>query len=369
MTHSATHFVALTPPGRGAVAVILVFGPQAIEVCSQEFVAANGKALNLQPLNRIVFGNWGRQAVEELVVCRTADETLEIHCHGGHAAVMRIRTALREHGCSQVSKESYYELQSGNRFNQLAGQQLQHACTERTALILLDQFNGAMAYALQNIRTMIAAGLHAKAIEEIDRVLQWTALGSHLTRPWQVALAGPPNVGKSSLINALVGYQRSLVFDEPGTTRDVVSAVTAFRGWPIELSDTAGLRRDADPIERAGIERARQQMTSADLVVLTFDCSRPWTVENQTLCEAWPEALVVLNKIDLQTTLATQPSEQACATAANDIRVSALHGEGLSTLIDEITLRLMPTEPERGAAVPFDQSVVQMLQSLRQSLT
>ena len=86
-----------------------------------------------------------------------------------------------------------------------------------------------------------AADLQAAAAR-IREWLAWEDFGLHLTRPWNVVLAGRPNVGKSSLINALLGYTRSIVFDQPGTTRDVVTAATAIDGWPIELSDTAGLR-------------------------------------------------------------------------------------------------------------------------------
>src|SRR5690606_16577637 len=78
-------------------------------------------------------------------------------------------------------------------------------------------------------------------------------LGLHLTRPWHVALAGAPNVGKSSLLNAVLGYGRAIVFDQPGTTRDVLDAVTAIDGWPVRLTDGAGLRESVDALEAAGV--------------------------------------------------------------------------------------------------------------------
>ncbi len=123
-------------------------------------------------------------------------------------------------------------------------------------------------------------------------------LGLHLTKPWQIVIAGPPNVGKSSLLNAFVGYQRAIVFDQPGTTRDVVTAATAIDGWPVQVSDTAGLRSSADPLETAGADSAAQQARAADCLLLVFDASQHWTAGNQQLIDAWPQAVVVGNKCD-----------------------------------------------------------------------
>ena len=124
---------------------------------------------------------------------------------------------------------------------------------------------------------MRQSGDAAAARRQIDDLLAHAATGLHLVRPWQVVVAGRPNVGKSSLINAIAGYQRAIVHSLPGTTRDIVSVQTALDGWPVEISDTAGLRRGSDPIEQAGIELAIDKIAAADLVVLVFDASSPWT--------------------------------------------------------------------------------------------
>ena len=124
--------------------------------------------------------------------------------------------------------------------------------------------------------------------ERIDALLARERLGRHLTRPWSVVLAGRTNVGKSSLMNALAGYGRAIVHHAPGTTRDAVALATAIDGWPVELCDTAGLRAADDAVERAGIERARQRLAQADLVVLVADRSVPWSAEDQALADQWP---------------------------------------------------------------------------------
>ena len=117
-----------------------------------------------------------------------------------------------------------------------------------------------------------------------------------------------PNVGKSSLINAIAGYQRAIVHDSPGTTRDIVGVQTAMGGWPVEISDTAGLREAGETIERVGIDLARQKILAADLIVLVFDRSLPWSDQDQALVDCYPVALLIHNKSDLPRAAGQRPS-------------------------------------------------------------
>ena len=175
-------------------------------------------------------------------------------------------------------------------------------------------------------------------------------------------LAGRPNVGKSSLINALVGYRRAIVHDQPGTTRDIVTATTAVDGWPVELSDTAGLCSTDDAIERAGIALAREELRGADLVILVFDAGRNWSQADQVLLEsARPKSrppksrqqrLVVHNKSDLPPTTAARPA---------GLSTSATTGTGIESLVGAIAARLVPDPPEPGAAVPFTAEQIQQI--------
>src|SRR5207244_3542080 len=133
---------------------------------------------------------------------------------------------------------------------------------------------------------------------------KFAPVGRHLVEPWKVVVAGAPNVGKSSLVNALAGYQRAVVSEVAGTTRDAVSVQLAFDGWPVELTDTAGLR-DAEGLEAEGIERARRVLAEADLVLWVVDGAEEWLEFPEDSLEeklGLPRVgyLLVVNKIDVK---------------------------------------------------------------------
>src|SRR5262249_19550483 len=130
----------------------------------------------------------------------------------------------------------------------------------------------------------------------LQSLVRACGLGRHLTAPWRIVVAGAPNVGKSSLINALAGYARCVVSATPGTTRDVVTTFLAIAGWPIEVADTAGLRTASENLEEEGIGLARRAMRTADLCLWVLDASAS---------PVWPDSRMqtmrfVINKVDLE---------------------------------------------------------------------
>src|SRR5207248_2181626 len=173
----------------------------------------------------------------------------------------------------------------------LAGQQgllasllatrLADAATVRTAAVVLDQASGTLRRALQGLFAHLEAAEYEQYAARLSELRRWQRLGEHLTTPWRVVLAGAANVGKSSLLNALAGYQRSIVAPTPGTTRDVVTATLAIDGWPVEVCDTAGLRSAGEVLEGQGIEQARDAAATADLCLWLLDasCEPVWPVE------------------------------------------------------------------------------------------
>ncbi|MEE8451388.1 MAG: GTPase [Thermoguttaceae bacterium] len=365
MNQSQLRVVRLTPPGRGAVATLLVEGPTAINAVAARFRAKSGRRLTADAIDRLVFGRFGPKRgeegpSEEMVVRCHRDGSVELHCHGGHATVAMVEAMLLEQGCEAVAWQDWVARGHEDPIAAAAHRALAEARTERTASILLDQYGGALRRALDEIEESLRLDDAALAHRRAEALLARADLGRHLVRPWRVMLAGRPNVGKSSLINALVGYRRAIVHEKPGTTRDVVTATTAVDGWPVELSDTAGLCSTDDAMERAGIALAREQLRKADLVILVFDAGRDWSQADQVLLESTrpqsrPRRLVVHNKCDLSPAAGSRPP---------GLSTSATTGTGIESLVRTIAAHLVPDPPEPGTAVPFTAEQIQQVACL-----
>ena len=353
MNLTGTIISQLTPSGRGAVASILVAGPNAVELVSRHFSAASGKTLSELPTGRVVFGTFRslESDVEEVVVGLFSPNQVEIHCHGGALASAALIKRVAEDGAEVVPWQRVAELLEPDRIAAEARVALAEGRTEKTAAILLDQYHGALKSCICNVISQLEESVVSRSapMARLARLLDLAPLGRHLTQPWRVFIAGAPNVGKSSLMNALVGYQRSIVFDQPGTTRDLLTASTALDGWPIELVDSAGLRESDDILEAAGVARATAGLAEADLVLWVEDATK--LVDTETGV-ARPRLgvgvldLVVRNKADLVPDSVLTPD-------ANAIAVSALTGQGISQLCQRIVERLVPAPPKPAEAILF----------------
>jgi len=336
----------LTAGGRGAVSSIAVSGSAATELIERHFEAQSKSQLNRSlaesPLLRVVFGHWRRDGtVEEVVVCRKCETYCEVHCHGGRAAAGAIVADLVALGAKEISWQQWIHGQATDEIQAEALCALSEAPTQRCAGVLLDQYHGALRRAFAKVEHLLRDEGTEQASKLLESLRRRGHLGLHLTRPFRVALLGPPNVGKSSLLNRLLGFQRSIVFDQPGTTRDVVSAITALDGWPVELLDTAGLRETTDQLEATGAARARRTAEDADLVLYVVEPS----IANLTFGETGQKVLYVLNKIDQMASDDQVPSGL--------LPTCALTGEGAARLVNAIVQKLVPDSPNDGDAVPF----------------
>jgi tRNA modification GTPase len=345
---SQTYAACLTPGSTGAIASLVVYGPQAWQIV-RRLIRPPSKAQQELPADPepgpIMLARIGGEIPEQVVV--TAKQVrpvpiVELHCHGGREVVRAVLELLEKEGARLCSWQDFLHLTAGDALRAAAAAELAGALTVRTASILLDQYHGAFGTAVNKLmasceREDVESG--GRLLQELQRHIK---VGQRLTRPWQVVIAGAPNGGKSSLVNALAGYQRCIVSPLPGTTRDVVTTLIAVDGWPVELADTAGLRHGAGTLEQLGISSAEDALRSADLCLWVLDAAAQ---------PHWPafqsdSLRYVVNKIDLAPLW-------DLGQAAGAVHVSAKTGAGIPELCTAMAHWLVPEPPAPGAAVPF----------------
>jgi tRNA modification GTPase len=370
-----------TPPGRSALAVIRLSGAGALEVAARVLSGVgnreSGAGILAGAPDRVAtlvrfFGPDGRAFDQGLATVfraprsYTGEDLVELSCHGGllapalllaalHAAGARpaapgefTRRALLNGKLDLLQAEAVGDLidatapaQGRAALHQLEGglsrriAALREEALELLALLAYDidfpeEDDGPVP------RRRLLDALDAMA-GRVERLLATAPAGERLREGALVVLAGRPNAGKSSLFNALLGAERALVTEIPGTTRDAIEAYTSLLGWPVRLADTAGLRESAEPIERLGIEVSRRYVGAADLVLLCVESGRALTPDERRL-EGDRAALLVRSKADLVPAADRREEE--------GIAVSALSGDGLDSLALAIAGRLF--EGSRG---------------------
>jgi tRNA modification GTPase len=353
-----TRVSVLTPPGTGAIATVAVVGPRAWEAVRAVFRPVKGSLPEVPPPNRVYSGVLG-EGGDEVVVGVKSAEWVEVHCHGGRRVVRWVvsqlgaRSAERgiEDNPAGVSAVDSTLHAPHSTHDSRALEPLTRAATVRVASTLLDQLNGAFDRAVEAI---LADWPNTRP--QLERLASLAPLGRRLNDPPRVVIAGPPNVGKSSLLNALAGYQRSIVSPTAGTTRDVVGVELAFDGWPVRVSDTAGLRDAGEQLEAAGIELAERELATADLVVWVVDFSEPepvWAPHDFN-----GRLLAVINKGDFPRSW----GEGGWPDAWGGLLVSAKMGTGIPGLVAEIVHRLFPVVQQPGEAVPFTPELCEMVE-------
>lgn len=363
--NTGTFMAVLTPSGRGAIATLALRGPRAWEIARalfQFFPRADTRDSTTQlPIEPSTGRFWvgrlgeaGKGGSDDVVLAVRQLEPLpwlEVHCHGGDQAIGFLQDIFAKHGVIACSWQELEMPSETPRLQVLAREHLAQAPTLRTARILLDQVHGAFENAVREVLTRLQMGDTDSANKLLAELSSRQRLGRHLVEPWRVVVAGPPNAGKSSLVNALAGYSRCLVSPQPGTTRDVVTTTLAIDGWPVELADTAGRRDAAESLEREGIDRARQMAADADLCLWLLDGS---TTPVQREGPSSNTALVI-NKIDL-------PAAWDWDKLAAIAQVSAQTGDGIQELCVELSRRLVPEPPPAGAAVPFNVELCEQIE-------
>ena len=347
MSDSPPKVCRLTAAGRSAVAVVAARGADAGEIIARVFQPTGSRDVRRAKPGNVYFGHW-RSTGEELVVCVTSQQW-EVHCHGGIAAAPKVMEDLVTEGCHQVAPEDWVLAPGETPAINLAMRLLADAATPRVAGMLLDQARGAWSRAAEQLKLLLHEGQIDEALNLWKHWERIASCSTVFTRPWRVAIGGAPNAGKSTLLNALLGYERAVVWDQPGTTRDVVETLTVLDGWPILLWDTAGIRESEDLLEQEGARRAKRAVGQADVLLELVDLTDPRPMTWEVQQGAALQILRIGNKSDLleasqRSALAQEHSLAMC--------MSANSAEDVAQLARQLVRQLAPYPPAPGDPLP-----------------
>ena len=389
-----------TPPGRGAIGVVRLSGPRAHQLL-QQLVGSVPAAPRVATVTRVrVVDAAGREAHDDAVALRfdaphsyTGEDVVEISAHGNPVLLDGIVRAAMRAG-ARLAEPGEFTLRAflnGKRDlpQAEAVADLIEAATPAQARAAADQLHGTLTTRIAEIDALLFdllarveasldfpdEGYHfvepdavatalARIVGRIDDLLADAARGRMLREGATVVIAGRPNVGKSSLFNALLGADRAIVTEVPGTTRDLVAERVDIGGLAVTLVDTAGARPTTDPIEREGVARSVQARSASSLVIVVLDQSEPLSEDDRRVLDGTRDRarVVVKNKSD---------RHDACGVvgAAGDaVAVSVHTGAGMPALRDAIVRSLTESEPLQDTPAITNARHVALLEDARAAM-
>lgn len=364
-----------TPPGEGGIAIIRVSGPEAVSVVSKVYTNKKGIKLNQIQDRTLVLG-WitdsNGQEIDQVLVSvmrgphsYTGEDVVEVNCHGGRLVARRILEVILEAGASPAEPGEFTKRAFLNGRLDMAQAEavleIIRSRSERALRLSIRNLQGAFSRWLAEVEedlvycnSRIEAALDFPEevgdpdwdeikgrLNRVKRAMELVLDNNRRTKVFrdglQVAIVGRPNVGKSTLLNALLGKERAIVTDIPGTTRDVVEDWLNIKGIPVRLLDTAGMREAQDVVEKMGIERARKAVEEADLVIMLVDAAEGFVEEDREIYRLIENKrkIVLVNKSDLDEK-GIEAKTLAGELGAKVIEISARFGFGLEELEEEI---------------------------------
>lgn len=362
-----------TPPGEGGIGIVRLSGPAAFSIAGRVFVSSSGRTPS-EPPGRVFHGTVVDAAGEPLDevllhVMRaphtyTREDVVEINCHGGSGPLSAVLDRVLAEGARLARPGEFTQRAFLNgridlvqaeavidRIRARTDASLRSAAAAADGVLsrtlgemktelaeVLARIEAAVDFPEEDLPELVDVAVRERLAAARDRMLRLvdTAETGRLYREGAaIAIVGRPNVGKSSLFNALLRDARAIVSAQPGTTRDRIEELISLAGVPVRLTDTAGLRTAHDEVERIGVEIAREVLKNADLVVFVVDGSVPMAIEDEKLAEELVSlerpVWVVVNKQDL-VTASSLALPQWANQFAGVTHLSAKTGSGLSEL-------------------------------------
>ena len=329
-----------TPPGEGGIGIVRVSGPKAIAIAHACFRSQSGRDIRSGE-RQVYYGEFvlNGEVIDEVLVhvmraphSYTAEDVVEINGHGGAAPLNSILAGVLEHGARLAGPGEFTQRAFLNgRIDLVQAEAVMdriHAMTQAGLKAASAAAGGALSKTIYEFREAL---LHAKShieaavdfpdddlpelitpelkerigatLEGMERLYASADAGRLYREGASVVIAGKPNVGKSSLFNALLREARAIVTQHAGTTRDVLEEIINVEGIPVRLLDMAGIRETEDAVERIGVDRAREALGNADVILFVVDTSQPLDFEDQAIFQEISRAnssvLLLANKIDL----------------------------------------------------------------------
>lgn len=364
-----------TPPGEGGIGIVRLSGDKAIDIAEKFFKSRNSRSLKDIMSHRMVYGHVidpdnGYHVDEVLVsVMRsphtyTVEDVVEINCHGGFTALKSVlelcfrfgarpaepgeftRRAFINGRIDLAQAEAVLEVIKSNSEDslrasvaQLEGNISREISSIRSEFVdLIAHIDAYVDFPDEDVEDIVELepGI-SSCLDRIERLIDSAATGKILREGLKTVIIGKPNVGKSSLLNALLKEDRAIVTEVPGTTRDVIEEYLSIGGMPVKLIDTAGIRDTDDVVEKIGVERSKTFLGLADLVIIMFDSSAALTEEDMSIVDLVRDkkTVALLNKSDLPSIL-NESIIHDMLPDAKVIKTSLIEGTGLDELTEYI---------------------------------
>ena len=328
-----------TAVGEAGIGIVRLSGKNAINIASKVFKGINTKQLNIAENRKLVYGHIidGDEIIDEVLIAYmnepftyTRENMVEIYCHGGIIPVRKILELLLRSGAKLAGPGEFTKRAFLNGRLDLsqaeAVMDIIKSKTDKSYEVSLSQLEGSLSHRVKDIGDILLAMIahvevsidfpdhevdeitydemkrDAKIVKlEIEKLIATSHRGKILRDGLNTIILGKPNVGKSSLLNAVLRENRAIVTDIPGTTRDIIEEFINIDGIPLKIVDTAGIRDTEDLVERIGVDRAKDTVESADLIIAVFDASRELSEEDYSIIELIKDkkTIALLNKTDL----------------------------------------------------------------------